>query len=159
MLSPLISKKLRQVYARPVRSSGFFYLESPMRLFLPLLLSIHLLAPLSVWAEEMKAKNPLDYSLSQYGLVLGIALLGGAVSWAGKVRAGDLPVWSMSHLVGELATSSLAGLICFWLCEWAGVSPLLTAALTGICGHMGTRGLAMFEEWAQKRFGNLDAKG
>ncbi len=123
-----------------------------MRILLSLLLAMHLLCPLLAHAQDGKAKNPLDYSLSQYGLVLGIALLGGAVSWAGKVRAGHLPAWSISHLIGELATSSLAGLICFWICEWSGISPLLTAALTGICGHMGTRGLAMFEAWASQRF-------
>lgn len=29
----------------------------------------------------------------------------------------------------------------------------MTAALTGIAGHMGTRAITVFEEFAQKRFG------
>ena len=81
-----------------------------------------------------------------------MALLGGLVGWAAKVRKGELPAWSINHLVGELATSALAGLLCFWICEWGGVAPLLTAALTGICGHMGTRALTMLEEWGKARF-------
>lgn len=124
-----------------------------MRLITIFLLCLHLLAPIATWAQEVnRTKSPLDYSLKQYGLILGIALLGGLVSWGAKVRKGELPSWSINHLVGELATSALAGLLCFWICEWAGAAPLLTAALTGIVGHMGTKGMTMLEEWGQRRF-------
>ncbi len=121
-----------------------------MRLVFSLLISFHLLIPIAVWAQ-VKLKDPLDYSLRTYGLMLGVALLGGFVSWYTKVRKGELPPWSLNHLVGELATSALAGLLCFWMCEWAGFQPLLTAALTGIAGHAGTRSISAFEEWAAKR--------
>lgn len=122
-----------------------------MRLLLPLILCLHLLAPVAAWAQTT-TKGPLDYSLKQYGFILGVALLGGLVSWGAKVRKGELPNWSINHLVGELATSALAGLLCFWICEWAGLAPLLTAALTGIFGHMGTRALTLLEEWGKARF-------
>lgn len=124
-----------------------------MRSILAILVTLHLLLPLSAWAaDDSKTKSPLDYSLKQYAVILGIALLGGVVGWAAKVRKGELPSWSINHLVGELATSALAGLLCFWICEWAGSAPLLTAALTGICGHMGTRALTMLEDWGKARF-------
>lgn len=124
-----------------------------MKNIIAILLSLHLMLPIVSWAgEDIKAKGPLDYSLSQYGLILGIALLGGMVSWGTKVRKGELPPWSLNHLIGELATSALAGLLCFWIFEWAGAAPLLTAAMTGICGHMGTRALTMLEEWGKARF-------
>jgi hypothetical protein len=124
-----------------------------MRIILSLLLCLHLLLPMAVWAQESaKAKNPLDYSLSQYGLMLGVALLGGIVGWWGKVRKGELPAWSIHHLIGELVTSAFAGLLCFWLCELSSAPPLLTAALTGISGHMGARALTMFEEWGKAKF-------
>jgi hypothetical protein len=110
----------------------------------------HLLVPLSAWAQS---KNPLDYSLKQYALFLGAALLGGFVSWYSKVRAGVIPALSINHLVGELCTSAFAGLLCFWICEWSGFPQLLTAALTGVMGHMGTRGISMLEEWAARKFG------
>jgi lysozyme family protein len=109
------------------------------RLLATVVLVMHLLAPAVVWAQ-VKLKDPLDYSLKTYGLILGVALLGGFASWYAKVRKGELPPWSINHLIGELATSALAGLLCFWLCEWANFQPLLTAALTGIAGHMGTQG-------------------
>lgn len=118
-----------------------------------LLAALAVLVPLLTWAEPARVRTAMDYSLGQYGFTLAIALLGGLVSWFAKVRRGDAQPWSLYTLVGELATSALAGLLCFWLCEWAGAAPLLTAALVGICGHMGTRGISMFEEWATKKFG------
>lgn len=122
------------------------------RLLVTLVLALHLLAPAAMWAQD-KAKNPLDYSLKQYALFLGAALLGGFVNWFSKVRSGVLPATSINHLVGELSTSAFAGLLCFWICEWSGFPQLLTAALTGIMGHMGTRGLSLLEDWATRKFG------
>lgn len=122
-----------------------------MRIVIIIALCLHLIAPLAVWAQAA-AKGPLDYSLKQYGLILGVATLGGLVSWYGKVSRGVLPPWSIHHLVGELVTSSLAGLLCFWLCEWAGLAPLLTAALVGLSGHAGAKGIQLLENLAAKRF-------
>lgn len=121
-----------------------------IRLLLPLLLSAHLAFPVSAWAQA-NTKSPTDISLKTYGFMLGVALLGGLVSWYNKVRRGEIPLWSVHHLVGELATSALAGLLMFWFCEWAGFAPLLTAPLTGIAGHMGTRAITLFEEYATDR--------
>lgn len=119
-----------------------------MRSIYTLLLCMHLLLPALAFAQ---VKNPLDYPLKQYGLILGIALLGGIVSWYSKVKRGELSPFSLHHLMGELVTSALAGLLCFWLCEWAGFPPLLTAALAGVAGHMGTKAITLLEEWATKR--------
>lgn len=121
-----------------------------MRCIAILALVIILLGPLMARADT---KGPLDYSLKQYGLTLAIALLGGLVSWLAKVRKGEASAWNVMQLVGELCTSAFAGLMAFWLCEWSGAPPLLSAALTGIAGHMGTRAIATFEEFAAKRFG------
>ncbi len=115
-------------------------------------LSLLLLAHSGDAAQEVKVKTALDYSLREYGFFMSVALLGGVVRWAAKLRAGELQAWSVHHLIGELATSALAGLLCFWVCEWAGAAPLLTAAMVGVSGHMGTRALSMLEEWASRRF-------
>lgn len=100
-------------------------------------------------------RNPMDYSLRQYGFLLSIALLGGFVAWVDKVRKGQAAVWNLMQLIGELATSAFAGLLCFWICEWAELSQLLTIALVAIAGHMGTRAIALFEDWAAKRWTGL----
>lgn len=117
-----------------------------------LVLCLHLLMPHVAMAQD-KAKSPLDYSVKQYGLVLGFALLGGFVAWWNKVRSGLLPAMSINHLIGELCTSAFAGLLCFYICEWSGFPQLLTIAMTGVMGHMGTRGITLLEEWATRKFG------
>jgi CHASE2 domain-containing sensor protein len=117
-------------------------------------LILAVLALLPVVARSQQAdRHPLDYPLQQYAFILGVALLGGLVSWYAKVRAGRLHGWNLMHLIGELATSAFAGLLAFWLCAWAGANPLVTAALVGIAGHMGARAIAVFEDWAQRKFG------
>lgn len=95
------------------------------------------------------AKTPWGYSLKEYGFVLGMALLGGAVEWYAKVRRGELNAGNLTALVGELTTSALAGLLAFFVCEWMGVNQLLAAAVVGISGHMGARALALGETWLQ----------
>lgn len=106
------------------------------------------------WLARAADKSPLDYPVRQYGFVLVVAILGGLVSWAAKVRKGEAQGWHLTSLVGELCTSAFAGLVAFWLCEWAATPPLLTASLVGISGHMGTRAISTFEAFAQKRWGS-----
>lgn len=114
-----------------------------------------MLFPLIAWAEP---KDPLSYPLKQYGLMLGTALLGGLVSWAAKVRDGSVSAFNLMHLIGELCTSAFAGLICFWICESFGLAPLMTASLVGISGHMGTRAISAFEDFAQRKWGTTFGK-
>lgn len=114
-----------------------------------LLAAITLAAPLVATAAE-RVKNPLDYTLGQYAFTLGLALFAGLVSWVGKVRAGTIRAWYLMSLVGELSTSALAGLICFWFCEWRDFDPMVTAPLVGIAGHMGTRAIFLMEKAGER---------
>lgn len=114
-----------------------------------LCVALHLMAPGAAHAEQ---RHPLDYSLKQYAFLLSVALLGGLVSWLAKVRKGQAQAWNLMALTGELCTSAFAGLLAFWVCEASGVSPLLTAGLVGVAGHMGTRAIAEFEKFAERRF-------
>ncbi|RZI62320.1 MAG: hypothetical protein EOP37_03180 [Rubrivivax sp.] len=121
-----------------------------MPIFLIVLAVVALLVPIAAWAQS---KGPLDYSLKQYGFILGVALLGGIVSWSHKVRKGDAQAWNLMQLIGELTTSAFAGLLAFWLCELSGAPALLGAALVGIAGHMGSRAINTFESFALRRWG------
>lgn len=120
-----------------------------MRILIQTIVTLYLLAPHLVMAQA--TKDPLGYSLKTYGLILGMSLLGGFVSWYAKVRRGDLPGWSLMQLVGELCTSAFAGLVAFWLCEWANFPQLLTAPIVGVAGHMGTRGIQLLERIGEAR--------
>lgn len=97
-------------------------------------------------------RGPQDYSLFTYTITLAVALLGGVVNWIGGVRTGKYAVVQVQSLIGEMFTAAFAGLLCFWLCEAAGTNQLLTIALVGITGHMGSRAITLFEGFAAKKF-------
>ena len=120
-----------------------------MRIFISVLISLHLLVPIAVWAQSV-VKTPLSYSLQEYGIVLGTALLGGLASWWMKVRRGEVLAWNLSSLIGELCVSAFAGLVAFWLCEYFTLNPLLTSAIVGMSGHAGAKGLIWVESAGQK---------
>lgn len=112
-------------------------------------LALYLLAPMPVLAENL-VKGPLSYSLKEYGLVLLLALAGGLASWWAKVRRGELVMWSLSSLIGELCMSAFAGLMSFYACEWLQINPLLTACVVGMSGHAGARALSWAETLGQR---------
>ena len=122
-------------------------------------MSKHIIA-LVIWLHTLPAlaaeadRNPMDYTLRQYAFLLGVALLGGFVSWYAKVKSGQVAAWSVMHLVGELVTSAFAGLMTFWIAESMNSPQLVTIALVGISGHMGARAITGFEAWAGARWGN-----
>lgn len=93
-----------------------------------------------------RAKDPTTYSWLTYAWVVVWSMLGGFVSWWGKVKAGEARPFNVAELVGEVATSAFAGITTFYICEWGGVDPLLSAVFIGIAGHMGTR----FVFWVEK---------
>ena len=122
-------------------------------LLIQLTLCLYLLAPIQAFAQNTppSLKDPLNYPLRQYGFILAVAMLGGFVSWWAKVRKGDITGASVSALIGELTTSSFAGLLAFWGCEYFSLHPLLTAAVAGLAGHAGGSGVAWIEAIAKRK--------
>jgi hypothetical protein len=102
---------------------------------------------------ENHGPHPMDYSLSEYAFLLLISILGGAVGFYGRLKAGLVGRFSFAHLIGEMATSAFAGLITFWLCKWAGAPELLTVSAVAIAGHMGARAITAIEVMMRQRFG------
>lgn len=113
-----------------------------------LIIALHLASP--VMAQEVH-KNPLSYSLRDYGVILAIAMLGGFVRWYNAVRRGESAAYDLRTLVGELFTSAFMGILTFWACEAMNVQPLITAAMAGMAGHAGVSGL-LWAERVLKRF-------
>jgi hypothetical protein len=98
----------------------------------------------------MALKDPTHYAWITYVWVIALAMLGGVVNFSRKVREGVTRRFNISEFIGEVVTSAFAGLITFWLCEWSEVHPLLTAALVGIAGHMGSRAIFKLEQLAER---------
>ncbi len=100
-------------------------------------------------AAHTAAKSPASYGLLTYLWVFALALLGGVAGAIRRAKA-DGKI-SMAEIIGELAISAFAGIVTFYLCEWAGLSQLLSAAMVGISGHMGSRAIFTFEKvWSAK---------
>lgn len=123
-----------------------------MKFIVELVLCMHLVAPLTVWAQVLASKDPMSYPLKTYGFMLFVAVLGGFVSFYAKVRRGEVAGLSLMHLVGEITTSAFAGLLVFWLCEYLNVPQILTAPLVGVSGHMGAKAIGLIEDTAKRRF-------
>lgn len=102
--------------------------------------------------DAMPEKSPESYTILTYAWVFGLSALGGFVSFMRKIKTGQARAWNIVELIGEIVTSAFAGVITFWLCEWAKIPPLMTAAMVGITGHMGSRALFLLEKWAESRF-------
>lgn len=119
-------------------------------------IAANLFFPVAAWAEA-NLKSPISYSLREYGVILGIALLGGFAAWVRRVRKGETDMFNITALIGELAISAFAGLVTFWLCESFELSPLITAAAAGMAGHAGGNGITWFEKfgkrYVEKKFG------
>lgn len=121
-----------------------------MRFAVQLYLCLALMQPFVAMAQAA-VRDPLSYPLRQYGVVLFMTLLGGFVGWYSKVRKGEVAVSSLFALIGEMATSALAGLGSFFVCDYLNVPLGITAAVAGLCGYMGGRAIEMAERWMQQR--------
>lgn len=100
----------------------------------------------------MIEKDPTSYSFLTYLWVFGLSSLGGFISFMNKVKKGHARAFNIAEFMGEIATSAFAGVITFWLCENADISPLVTAAFVGVSGHMGSRAIMLFEDYLAKKF-------
>jgi hypothetical protein len=111
-----------------------------------------LLAPMIAWAQSVpNPKDPMGYPLKTYGFMLGVAVIGGLVSFYGKVRRKEVEALSVMHLIGEIATSAFAGLLTFWVCEYLGIQQILTAPIVGVSGHLGAKAINWAESALKQR--------
>jgi len=99
----------------------------------------------------MPEKDPTSYGFITYGWVFALSILGGAASFFGKVKSGVARWFNIAEFMGELFISAFAGVVTFYLCEWSGFSPLLTAVLVAVAGHMGTRAIFVLERFFEQR--------
>lgn len=105
--------------------------------------------------SKMPEKSPESYSILTYAWVFGLSMLGGAVNFMRKLQSGYSKAFNIVEFFGELVTSAFAGVLTFWLCENAQMSPLVTAALVGISGHMGSRCIYLMENWVKAKIDPL----
>ena len=100
----------------------------------------------------MPEKDPTNLGWVTYLWVVLLSGLGGFVAFWQKLKDGSVRVFNVVEFIGELCTSAFTGVVTFYLCEAAQFPPVLTAALVGISGHMGSRGLYLIEKHLTNRF-------
>lgn len=101
----------------------------------------------------MPQNSPENYGLITYLWVIGLSVLGGTAHNIAKIKNGTLKRFSIPEWVGDIAIAAFIGIITFYLCEAAGFTPPLTAALVGVASHMGTRAMVIFERMLFRKFG------
>lgn len=93
-------------------------------------------------------KDPGDYSLFQYLLFALIGAWGGILARLHMLMGGKQQVTvlrTLMMLTVDVMTSGSCGVVVFWLGEAFGLPLLVSAALAGVCGHMGSRFLFLLE--------------
>lgn len=104
-------------------------------------------------AQAAEARSPFDYGVLTYIWVLCLSAFGGIVNFSRKLRDARTTPFRLTEFVGEIATSSFAGLLTFWLCESAGIDRLIAACAIAISGHMGSRAVFKLERFLEKKMG------
>lgn len=77
--------------------------------------------------------------------VVLLSAAGGLVSFIQKFKTGALQRFSLGELVGEMFIASFVGIVTMLFCQWGALNVWLSAALVGLCGHMGSRALFVAE--------------
>jgi hypothetical protein len=85
----------------------------------------------------MELKEPFSNSgYIGFAWVVGISVWGGLVSFFDKKEP-----FSWIRLIGHLMSSSFAGLMTFFACQYGNLPGPLTGILCGVAAHMGTPAL------------------
>lgn len=99
----------------------------------------------------MPHKDPNTYNVLTLLWVVTLSAWGGTVNYIRKLQTGTAKKFSIFQLLGEIVSSSFFGVITFLLCEAGHFSPLVTAALVGLSGHMGSKALYLIMRIWSKR--------
>lgn len=99
----------------------------------------------------MPEKDPMTYSAITYLWVFVLSMWGGAVSFIGKIKIGQVRAFNIVEFFGELFISAFSGLITFYLCEAAGMDRLYETVFVAISGHMGARIIFTLEKVIERK--------
>jgi len=96
-------------------------------------------------------KQILDMGIGYFWFIV-LAVWGGTANYITRLKANKGP-FSLVELLGEWVISGFSGIITAFICEEMGFGFMYTAAMAGIAGHMGGRGIYLLERVIQKRIG------
>ncbi len=99
---------------------------------------------------ENTVKTLLE-SCAGYFWFIFLAIWGGTASYISRLkRTGSH--FSFIELMGEWTISGFTGIVTAYACNSFGFDFYKTAALTGIAGHLGGRGMFMLENYLKNKY-------
>lgn len=98
----------------------------------------------------MIEKDPLSYTSLTYAWVILLSIWGGISGYIRRFKRDQK--FSLAELIGELSISAFVGILTFFLCESAQIQPVMSAALVGVSGHMGSRAIYLIEHLFTRQF-------
>jgi len=99
---------------------------------------------------ENTLKTLVEHGIG-YAWFIVMALWGGTASYISRLKRNGNH-FSIVELFGEWTISGFAGIITAYMCHSYGFDFYKTAALTGIAGHMGGRGMYMIENYLRNKY-------
>lgn len=96
-------------------------------------------------------KDPFGYPITTYFWVIGLSAFAGMIRRLNSLSHAS--PFSLARVLIDGLSSGFSGLLTFWLCEWSGISELLSAFLIGVSGLMGARAWREFVEIFRLRLG------
>lgn len=105
----------------------------------------------------MPDKDPTTYTAITYIWVGLLAMGGGLVAFIRRLNKSRKPQplsLIFIKLMGELVISAFAGVVTFYLCEYLGISPLLTAVMVAVSGHLGGNAIDLISKKVEDFFGD-----
>jgi len=98
---------------------------------------------------EQTIKAVVENSMGYLWFVF-MALWGGTASYVGRLKkTGE--GFSFIELIGEWSISGFSGIVTAYICQSVEIDFYLTAALAGMSGHMGGRGIFLIETYFKNR--------
>lgn len=95
----------------------------------------------------MDQRDPFSFELATYIWVTGLAAFAGLINGLNRLRQ-----FAIGPLIVACLTSSLNGLIMFWICQSMGVQGHMMAVAVAISGLMGIKAWTEFENLFRARF-------
>jgi len=105
---------------------------------------------------ENTIKTIVENSAGYFWFVF-LAIWGGTTHYISRIKKNG-QVFSFAELIGEWSISAFAGIMTAYVCQSMQVDFFMTAALVGMAGHMGGRGLFMFETLIKDRWTKVFGK-
>ena len=106
----------------------------------------------------VELRDPTNWSWAVWLLAITMSIAGGFINWYSRIKKGNIKVFNLVELLGEIFTSGFVGIGVFMALEAMNQPLGICAALAGIGGHMATRLLFTIERVVEAKIDSVANK-